>query len=307
MRRRDFLTAAAAAASAAASLGSVTAALPGPDRLAARPGDRFSISLAQWSLHRAHHEGRMTALDFPAKARSFGIAAVEYVNSFFKDKVRDEEYLKELKSRCEDAGVRSVLIMCDGEGALGDADAAGRTRAVENHYPWVEAAAFLGCHSIRVNAGGGGSREELAEQAADGLRRLCEFADPHGVSVIVENHGGWSSHGGWLAGVIRSVGHERCGTLPDFGNFRISGEESYDPYRGVEELMPFAKGVSAKSHDFDPETGEETRLDYRRMLRIVAEAGYSGFIGVEYEGGRLSEEDGIRATQALLKRYQNVS
>ena len=171
---------------------------------------------------------------------------------------------------------------------------------------WVAAAAYLGCLSIGVNAAGGGAREELAEQAADGLRGLCEFADPHDVNVIVENHGGWSSHGAWLAGVIASVDHPRCGTLPDFGNFRISGKESYDPYRGVEELMPFAKGVSAKSHDFDPETGEETRLDYSRLLDIVAEAGYTGFIGVEYEGSRLSEQDGIRATKALLERYQEA-
>lgn len=248
----------------------------------------------------------MTALDFPAKAREFEIGAVEYVNSFFKDKARDKKYLKELRQRCEDAGVKSLLIMCDGEGALGDADPARRELAVANHHRWVEAAAFLGCHSIRVNAAGGGGREELAKQAADGLRRLCEFADPHGVNVIVENHGGWSSHGAWLAGVIASVGHQRCGTLPDFGNFRISGEESYDPYRGVEELMPYAKGVSAKSHDFDPETGEETRLDYERLLQIVEAAGYSGFIGVEYEGKRLSEEEGVLATRDLLRRYQTA-
>ncbi len=309
MRRRDFLTT-AAAASAAAMFGATTGlpASPSPQDPAAPAAARrrYSISLAQWSLHRAHRGGDMTALDFPAAARGFGIGAVEYVNSFFKDKARDAEYLKQLKQRCQDAGVRSLLIMCDGEGALGDADPSRRRQAVENHHQWVEAAAYLGCHSIRVNAAGGGAREELAEQAADGLRGLCEFADPHDVNVIVENHGGWSSHGAWLAGVIASVDHPRCGTLPDFGNFRISGKESYDPYRGVEELMPFAKGVSAKSHDFDPETGEETRLDYSRLLDIVAEAGYTGFIGVEYEGSRLSEQDGIRATKALLERYQEA-
>jgi L-ribulose-5-phosphate 3-epimerase len=304
MRRRDFLHSLAATA-ATASLGAVAAALPAC--AAAGPGhlgrERFRISLAQWSLHRTLGSGQLTTLDFPARARGFGCEGVEYVNSFFKDKARDEEYLTELRARCDDAGVRSVLIMCDGEGALGDADEARRAQAVANHHRWVEAAALLGCHSIRVNAAGGGSREAVAAQAADGLHRLCEYADGHGVNVIVENHGGWSSHGAWLADVIRRADHPRCGTLPDFGNFRISGEESYDPYQGVEELMPFAKGVSAKSHDFDPETGEETRLDYARLLGIVADAGYSGFIGIEYEGGRLSEDDGIRATKALLDRH----
>jgi sugar phosphate isomerase/epimerase len=224
------------------------------------------------------------------------------VNQFFKDKAKDAAYLAEMKKRADDNGVRSVLIMCDGEGALGDPDAAKRQTAVENHYRWVEAAKFLGCHSIRVNAESRGTWDEQRDRAADGLRRLAEFGDTHGINVIVENHGGLSSNGQWLAATIRQAAHPRCGTLPDFGNFRISANEEYDRYKGVAELMPFAKGVSAKSNDFD-EKGNETRTDYGRMLKIVLDAGYTGFIGIEYEGERLPEADGVRATQALLKRY----
>jgi L-ribulose-5-phosphate 3-epimerase len=198
--------------------------------------------------------------------------------------------------------VKSLLIMCDGEGALGDPDAAKRQTAVENHYRWVEAAKFLGCHSIRVNAESRGSWDEQRDRAADGLRKLTEFAAPHGINVIVENHGGLSSNGQWLAATIKQVAHPRCGTLPDFGNFRISDTEEYDRYKGVAELMPFAKGVSAKSNDFD-DKGNEVRIDYARMLKIVLDAGYKGFIGIEYEGDRLSEADGVRATLNLLKRY----
>jgi sugar phosphate isomerase/epimerase len=267
--------------------------------LAADKEPLFKISLAEWSLHRTIFGGKLSNLDFPATAKKeFGIDAVEYVNQFFKDKAKDEKYLADLKQRCTDEGVKSLLIMCDGEGALGDPDAAKRTKAVENHYKWVEAAKFLGCHAIRVNAHSEGSFEEQQERAADGLRRLSEFAAKHEINVIVENHGGLSSNGKWLAGVMKNVDLKNCGTLPDFGNFG-----NYDRYQGVEETMPFAKGVSAKSHDFD-EQGNETHTDYLKMMKIVLAAGYHGYVGVEYEGGKIEEAAGIKATKKLLERVR---
>lgn len=266
----------------------------------------FKISLAEWSLHRTLNAGDMENLDFPVKARvEYGLEAIEYVNSFFKDKAKDWNYLGELKRRADDNGVRSLLIMCDGEGALGDPDDGRRTRAVENHYRWVEAAKYLGCHSIRVNAASNGDSEEQKDLAVDGLRRLTEFAAGYDLNVIVENHGGLSSNGIWLAAVIRAVDHARCGTLPDFGNVPIEDGVWYDRYQGVAELMPFARAVSAKSHAFD-EAGNERHTDYLRMLRIVLEAGYHGYVGIEYEGSELSEPEGIRATKALLERVREV-
>lgn len=277
-----------------------------PSRLAAAEGDGplYKISLAQWSLHRTLFDGKLEALDFPVAAkRDFGIDAVEYVNQFFKDKAKDEAWLGKLKTRCEDHGVSSLLIMCDGEGALGDPDEGRRAEAVDNHKKWVEAAKFLGCHSIRVNASSSGSFEEQQKLAADGLAALTEFAEQHEINVLVENHGGLSSNGEWLAGTIKRVGMDHCGTLPDFGNFRISNDEEYDRYEGVKELMPYAKGVSAKSHDFDDD-GNEVHTDYRRMMKIVLDAGYHGHVGVEYEGGDLSEAEGINATKALLEKVR---
>ena len=267
----------------------------------------FSISLAQWSLNRRLFAGDLDALDFPLFAKSnFGIMAVEYVNQFFMDKATDRAWLGELRNRCEGEGVRSLLIMCDREGNLGDPDDAARTLAVENHYKWVEAAQFLGCHSVRVNAGSAGTYEEQRARATDGLRRLSEFAEDFGLNVIVENHGGLSSNGQWLAEVISGVGLDNCGTLPDFGNFFITRQppEEYDRYRGVEELMPFARGVSAKSYGFDA-AGNETTIDYRRMLRIVLDHGYRGHIGVEWEGMTPGDVEGIRLTQQLLERIRD--
>ncbi|MDX2058545.1 MAG: sugar phosphate isomerase/epimerase family protein, partial [Gemmatimonadales bacterium] len=228
----------------------------------------------------------------------FGIEAIEYVNSFFKDRARDAAYLAEMNRRAAGEGVYQHLIMCDGEGALGDPDASKRTQAVENHRKWLEAAKVLGCATIRVNAQSSGTPEEQQRLAADGLRRLTEHAAPLGLNVIVENHGGLSSHGDWLVGVMKLVDHPRCGTLPDFGNFY-----EYDKYRGVEEMMPYAKAVSAKSHDFDGQ-GEETTKDYRRLLGIVLKAGFHSWVGIEYEGNRLSEREGIAATLRLLRRMQ---
>ena len=266
----------------------------------------FEISLAEWSLHKALYAGELDNLDFPKTARvDYGLDAIEYVNSFFKDKAEDRGYLKELKSRADDHGVSSLLIMCDGEGAIGDPDDAARTTAVENHYRWVEAAKYLGCHSIRVNAQSDGSPAEQRQLAADGLRRLTEFAAARDINVIVENHGGLSSNGEWLSSVIEAVDSPRCGTLPDFGNFHLHDNQWYDRYVGIAELMPFAKAVSAKSQDFD-ENGAERHTDYARMLRIVLDAGYRGYIGIEYEGSELSEPDGIRATLALLERTREM-
>lgn len=262
----------------------------------------YKISLAQWSLHRALKGGKMKNTDFPRVAKEeFGIDAVEYVNQFFKDKAKDTKYLSELKGICDGLGVKSLLIMVDGEGQLGAPKDDDRTKSVENHYRWVDAAKALGCHSIRVNAGSNGSYEEQQKLAADGLRRLSEYAAPRGLNVIVENHGGLSSNGQWLASVIKMVDLENCGTLPDFGNFRIGDGKEYDRYKGVDELMPYAKAVSAKTHDFD-EQGNDTQTDYEKMMAIVLKHGYHGYVGIEYAGGKIGEKEGIRKSKELLVR-----
>ncbi|NOT29780.1 MAG: sugar phosphate isomerase/epimerase [Planctomycetes bacterium] len=272
----------------------------------ARSQEPFKISLAEWSLHRTIRAGELDPRDFAVLAREeFGLDAVEHVNTFFQDRATDFEYLHELKLRADGSGVRSLLIMCDAEGELGDADQAARRSAIENHFRWIAAAAFLGCHSIRVNAAGQGAPDEVSQRAADSLHRLGVLADPYQLDVLVENHGGQSSSGAWLAATIRAADHRRVGTLPDFGNFRISANEEYDRYRGVAELMPFARGVSAKSHGFDAE-GNETHTDYARMLKIVLDAGYRGYVGIEYEGDGVPEKEGILLTKALLERVRGA-
>ena len=293
--RREFVSRASGAAAG------ILVSAPFPRRVAAHLAEPpFKISLAQWSLHKALQGGRLDHLDFAKVARQeFGLDAIEYVNTFFKDKATNAAYLAEMNRRAKEHGVYQHLIMIDVEGDLGDPDAVLRQRAVENHRKWVDAAAILGCATIRVNAESKGSFEEQQKLAADGLRALTEYGDTRQINVIVENHGGLSSNGEWLAGVMKLVNHPRCGTLPDFGNFT-----SYDRYQGVTELMPYAKAVSAKSYDFD-DRGDETTIDFRRMLGIVMAAGFHGWIGIEYEGARLGEREGIAKTQALLTRIRS--
>ena len=300
LSRRELL----GAFSALATLG----ALPGcVARSICRWGPSDPIwrdSLAEWSLHRALQQGRLEHLDFARHAREeHGLAAVEYVNAFFKDRAGDGRYLLEMRRRAEDVDVQSLLIMVDGEGKLAVADAAERQRAIDNHLRWLAAAATLGCHSIRLNLEGEGDEREWSLRAAESLHTLAELADPLGLDVLVENHGGFSSNGAWLAATLAAADHPRVGSLPDFGNFRIAEGVTYDRYRGVTELMPFARAVSAKSHDFNA-AGDEVHTDYRRMLRIVYDSGYRGWIGVEYEGADPDEDAGIARTLHLLRTVQ---
>lgn len=275
----------------------------------------FKISLAQWSLNKllfAEGADKMDNLDFAATAKNeFGIDAIEYVNAFFADKAKDMDYLGQMKQRADDNGVKSLIIMVDREGDLGTPDDKERKISVENHYKWVEAAQFLGCHSIRVNSFGKGTRAEVAAAAVDGLGSLATFAKDFDINVIVENHGSYSSDADWMMKVMKEIDMANCGMLPDFGNFcveRDSGEQwkgeclkEFDMYDGVQKFMPVAKAVSAKSYNFD-ENGDETKIDYKKMMKIVKEAGYTGYVGVEYEGDILSPFDGIKATKALLEK-----
>ncbi|MEH6569610.1 MAG: sugar phosphate isomerase/epimerase family protein [Halioglobus sp.] len=290
----------------------------------------FKISLAQWSLHKSFFgntlakgwghfvetlqdnpdallQGALHPNDFPAIAREqFGIDTIELVNTFYFSKAGDHDYWHAFKIQCQQLGVQVGLIMCDALGDLGDADENTRNAAVKNHYAWVDIAQMLGAHSIRVNASGQGSAEELAANAADGLASLAAYGATKRVNIVVENHGGYSSNGQWLAAVIRAVNSPYCGTLPDFGNFCLEGSpgdciREYDRYKGVAELAPLAKGLSAKAYDFD-NMGNETTIDFLRMMQIARDAGYRGHVGIEYEGHSLTETQGIKATQLLLNR-----
>ena len=277
----------------------------------------FELSLAQWSMHRMIREEGMDPYTFAEQANAWGFSGLEYVSQLYRSELEGTGYSEEAmaafvekcNAEAEKHSVKNLLIMVDGEGDLAADEESTRNEAIEQHKKWVDAAAGMGCHSIRVNLNGSREAETWVANSVDGLGRLAEYASEKNINVIVENHGGLSSNAALLAEVIEKIGRDNCGTLPDFGNFCIrrndpadwrSGcAEEYDRYKGIAELMPYAKAVSAKSHDFDAD-GNETNSDYVRILQIVKDAGYEGFIGVEYEGSELSEEAGIIATRDLL-------
>lgn len=269
------------------------------------------ISLAQWSLHRAFGEGRLNAVDFASIAKSsFGIDAVEYVNQFYSQYATDESFWNQMKLKADDAGVRSLLIMVDNEGDLGNPDATMRKRAVQNHFKWIHAAKILGCHSIRINAFGKGTREQLKSALVDGLGSLSAYGAKEGIRVLIENHGLHTSDADFMVAIIKEVNNSFLGTLPDFGNWCLNAEWGstqnhrctllYDPFHGVSKFLPYANGVSAKSYKFN-EAGAETIIDYPALLKLVKDSGYNGYIGIEYEGSELTEEAGILATKALIE------
>ncbi|PST82500.1 xylose isomerase [Pedobacter yulinensis] len=298
--RRDFLRKAALAGGGLA----LGAALPFDLFAGSEKKEFFQISLAQWSLNPVLFSGKLKNMDFPEKAKKdFGIDIVEYVSPFFQKQESNPAYVKELKQRTDDLGISNHLIMVDGEGDLGNTDAAARKKAVENHYKWIDVAKALGCRTIRVNAAGRGTPDEVKSAAIEGLSMLSDYGRQNKINVIVENHGGISSNGQWLASVMKGVNSPYCGTLPDFGNFRISSTEEYDRYQGVKELMPYAKGVSAKSFDFDA-SGNETTIDYIKMFEIIKAARWSGIVGIEYEGSKLPPDEGIRKTKVLLEKVR---
>jgi sugar phosphate isomerase/epimerase len=299
--RRHFLEG-SLAVGALLSLGSrVAAAADSGGKPEAGKIGGFKISLAEWSLHKALFAKKIDNLDFPKIARQeYGIDGVEFVNQFFKDKAHDSAYLKDLKARASEHGVTCVLIMIDGEGDLSAERDEKRTEAVENHKKWVDAAAALGCHAIRINTGEHYGPTHV-EPVAEACGTLTEYGAKNGISIICENHGGPSSSPDALVALMKAVAKPTFGTLPDFGNFPQEGDQyTIDIYDAIARMMPYAKGVLAKSYDFDS-SGKETRLDYARILKIVTDAGYHGFVGIEYEGSRLAESEGIRATKKLLE------
>ncbi|MBW8199117.1 sugar phosphate isomerase/epimerase family protein [Flagellimonas abyssi] len=283
------------------------------------PKPDIKLSLAQWSIHKMIFEEGVDPYTFAEKASKWGFEGLEYVSALYYKELQAANFSEEAmshwveksKAESEKYGLKNLLIMVDGQGDIAVPDEAERTKAVENHYKWVDAAAALGCHSIRVNLNGSMEPEVWMPASVAGLKQLATYAKDKNINIIVENHGGPSSNAEMLAEVMEKVGMENCGTLPDFGNFCIKREEGdyysskcleeYDKYKGVKELMPYAKGVSAKSYNFD-ENGNETVIDFERLMDIVIEAGYEGYVGVEYEGSELSEEEGILATKKLLEK-----
>lgn len=266
----------------------------------------YQISLAGWSLHRTigKKEDQIPMLDMPKLARErWDIGGIELVNHMLASDAKT--YLDELAKNAAAHNVKILLIMIDGQGDIGAESENMRSIAVRNHQKWIDIAADFGCHSIRMNWGGAPKTvhkdpealKAFTERSVPGFQKLCEYGDTKKINVLIENHWGASSYIEPLTGLMKAVGHPRFGTLPDFGNF----PDDVDKYAAVDAFMPYAKALSAKCYDFDDQTGLETKIDFEKMLQIcVDKHKYNGFIGIEYEGSRLSEFDGISAANDLL-------
>ena len=306
MKRRTFVKSSIVGATALASI---------PLLSSFTPSKSLKISLAQWSLHRSFEDGKLDPVDFASIAKErYNINAAEYVNGFYRKSATDEPFWNQMKERSGKAGVKNLVIMVDDEGDLGTADKQARLQAVENHYKWVHAAKIMGCHSVRVNAFGDPDRDTYRAAIMDGMSRLAGYAAKVKINIIIENHGLFSSDAALIAGIIKDVNMPNFGAFPDFGNWCLSAkwgstqedcDKVYDRYQGVGELLPYAKAVSAKSYNFN-EKGEDTKIDYYKMLKIVKNSDYDGYIGIEYEGMEKEEHEGILITKALMEKAWNT-
>ena len=311
MKRRSFLKNAVLSATALSTTSLVAYGSKSLYNASDNGLQNLKLSLAQWSLHRQFFDGHINPNDFASIAiNTYGIKAVEYVNQFYKDLGKDEKFWISMKERADNVDVKSLLIMVDDEGDLGLSNDKERKKSVENHFKWVNAAKILGCHSIRVNAFGEDSKEAFRTAIIDSMGQLSDYAARENINVIIENHGLFSSDAKLITDIVKHVNKPNFGTFPDFGNWCLSAKwgstqgdcsEAYDRYQGVSEFLPFAKAVSAKSYNFNAK-GEDTIIDYFKMLQIVKDSGYSGYIGIEYEGEILSEHEGILATKALIEK-----
>ena len=305
MKRRNFL-------SVTLTAGIASSVFPSTNFVKFNSIEYLKISLAQWSLNKSIKNGKLPILDFAKKARSFNIEGIEFVSGLY---TRDTDILermsmnslaKELIKRSDDYGIDNVLFMIDNQGDLASSNKNERLQAIDNHKRWIDLSAEIGCKTMRVNLNGEKDLNKWTKNSVKSLTALNKYNE--NVNVVVENHGGLSSSGKYLSNVMSKVKLENCGTLPDFGNFCMNGSpwgnctQMYDKYLGTEELMPYAHAVSAKSYDFDDE-GNETSIDYERMMEIVKRSGYQGYVGIEYEGNRLAEDDGIIATKKLLEKF----
>ena len=280
--------------------------------------DKYGISLAQWSLHKMIKiDKTLNPIDFDQKSKELGFDAIEYVSTLYRpilEKLSIKEMTKELINKSKEYDVKNLLIMVDDEGNLSSSNLSEIKEAIEKHKRWIEMASKLECHSVRVNLEGEDQLDKWKDNSIKGLSMLSEFASNYNINIIVENHGGNSSIGKELAEVIKNVNLDNCGTLPDFGNFCIKRKNGslydgpcdieYDKYEGMKDLMPYAKAVSAKSYDFD-QFGNETTIDFKKMMDIVKEFNYNGYLGIEYEGNNHSESDGIELTKKLIQKYNS--
>jgi sugar phosphate isomerase/epimerase len=268
------------------------------------------LVLAQWTFNKDLFAGKMTTIDFVNKAAEMGFDGVEFVSQFIKDKVNDDAYLAELKLASETAGIKNTMISVDvSEAKLGSSDPDERDIATAKHKEWIVAASKLNCPTIRVNAHGDGTADEMMSAMFNSVKELANFGKSYNVGVTIENHGQYSSDGKWLSQLIGKLVPYGVGSVADFDNWCIEREggklwgtpciKEYDRYLGMKELLPTARSVSVKAFDFD-EQGNAIKTDFKRMFQLIKEAQYDEYLAIEFEGHDMDPIEGIRKTLELV-------
>ena len=297
---------------------------------------KMDIGLQMYSFAPLIMQGKFDLLGFPDLVKNtYGINGAEYWSIPFMGRENDRDFLNDLKRRSDDNGVDNLIILVDdidiktmqSGPSLASSNKNDRDTAIDYHKKWVDVAKNIGCHSIRINLRSEEENDQkILENSSESISKLIEFSKQDIISIVIENHGGITGDADWLVSLMKNVDSKHLGTLPDFGTYNFcikrgnlnfqslseNCEDQYDKYLGVKKLMPYAKGVSAKSHEFDKD-GEELSTNYSRMIKIISESNYKGYITIEYEGAMkgmfggegtyLSPHEGILATKKLINKY----
>ena len=297
---------------------------------------KMDIGLQMYSFAPLIMQGKFDLLGFPDLVKNtYGINGAEYWSIPFMGRENDKDFLNDLKRRSDDIGVDNLIILVDdidiktmqSGPSLASSNKNDRDTAIDYHKKWVDVAKNIGCHSIRINLRSEEENDQkILENSSESISKLIEFSKQDNISIVIENHGGITGDADWLVSLMKNVDSKHLGTLPDFGTYNFcikrgnlnfqslseNCEDQYDKYLGVKKLMPYAKGVSAKSHEFDKD-GEELSTNYSRMIKIISESNYKGYITIEYEGAMkgmfggegtyLNPHEGILATKKLINKY----
>ena len=297
---------------------------------------KLDIGLQMYSFAPLIMQGKFDLLGFPDLVKNtYGINGAEYWSIPFMGRENDKDFLNDIKRRSDDNGVDNLIILVDdidiktmqSGPSLASSNKNDRDTAIDYHKKWIDVAKEIGCHSIRVNLKSDESdNKKILDNSSESISRLIEFSKQDNISIVIENHGGITADADWLVSLIKNVDNKYVGTLPDFGDYNFCVDRGalnfddigkvcknqYDKYLGVKKLMPYAKGVSAKSHEFGKD-GEELSTNYSRMIKIISESNYKGYITIEYEGAMmgmfggegtyLNPHEGILATKKLINKY----
>ncbi|HEY6166627.1 MAG TPA: sugar phosphate isomerase/epimerase family protein [Verrucomicrobiae bacterium] len=308
--RRDFVrlsTAAAFSAAGAPLLSPFNAHAIEPFKRTGKA--RLQLSLAAYSFREffkdsAHKRSKEPVPDKAIDLFNFidfcaehGCDGAELTAYYFPKDVTDEYLLKVRRH----AFLRGVAVSGTSVGNnFAHPKGEKRDQEIADVKRWIDRAAVLGAPHIRIFAGvppKGTDPTTARAMCLDAIEECCDYAGRHGIFLGLENHGGIVATPEELLDLVKRVKSPWFGVNLDTGNFRIA-----DPYAGLTQAAPYAVNVQLKAEINRGEKGADEPADLPRLVKILRDANYQGFVALEYE----AKEDPWTAVPRLLKQMKEL-